>query len=599
MRELCEIVREAEDNLQDSVKLGDYVEHSMCETIETIDAYSNSKHINGKFDSLGREKPFFNVVTAPINIYYRATDLDRKDIKFIPKTSSAVPLAFIANVLLQNWMDDNRLGKFLNQWGRSLAKYGSSVVKFVEKNGKLIPSVVPWNRIICDQVDFDALPRIEKFYKTPAQLRQIKEYDQDVVDGLLNALTARKTGRGRAKDLKNDFVELYEIHGEMDARLLQDDPDLDLKDKDIKYVQQMHVVSFVKNGKEYKDFTLYKGRETQDPYMLTHLIEEEGRTLSIGSVEIAFDAQWMQNHTVKNMKDTLDLTSKLIMQTADPRYTGKNVLTAIETGEIFTHALNMPLTRVANDNPSITALQNFGVMWQNMLQQLSNTPDLTRGITQAQPLTYGLGQIINQNSNSLFEIMTESKGLHLEDMIRTYVIPHLKKQLKNKDEIVGILDDAGIQEIDAMYIPKRAVEMHNENFKRDVLNGVNPMPFDQTAMEGMAKQEMNGLGNKRFFVPDKASDKQWAEVFSDFQWDNVRVEITSENVDKQAVMQTLSSVFQSVASNPMILQDPTAKMLFNQILQETGRISPLQLTSVAPSGGAPSAVGAEALLATK
>jgi hypothetical protein len=50
-----------------------------------------------------------------------------------------------------------------------------------------------------------------------------------------------------------------------------------------------------------------RARERKDPYMITHLIEEDGRTLSIGAVEYLFDAQWMQNHTVKNMKDLLDL----------------------------------------------------------------------------------------------------------------------------------------------------------------------------------------------------------------------------------------------------------------------------------------------------
>jgi len=45
------------------------------------------------------------------------------------------------------------------------------------------------------------------------------------------------------------------------------------------------------------------------------------------------------------------------------------------------------------------------------------------------------------------------------------------------------------------------------------------------------------------------------------------------------VLQTLSSILQTVASNPAILQDPNAKMIFSTILSETGRISPLQLSA--------------------
>jgi len=310
LESIHEIVRAAESNyLQGNTKLGKYVSWSMHDTIERIDAYLNSKHTSGEEDSLGRPKPFFNIVSAAVNIWYRATDIDRKDIKFVPTKDSSVVLAFVANVLLQNWMDKNRFGQFLNLWGRSLARYGSTVVKFVEKDGTLVPTVIPWNRIIADPVQYDAVPRIEKFYATPAQLRKNELYDQDQVDALITAIHSRKTLDGAQKDNMSDFIELYEVHGELDTRLLEEDPDLSIQDKDIKYRQQMHVISFVAGEKkdEHDDFCLYKGKEKKDPYMITHLIEEDGRTLSIGAVEYLFDAQWMQNHTAKNMKDTLDI----------------------------------------------------------------------------------------------------------------------------------------------------------------------------------------------------------------------------------------------------------------------------------------------------
>lgn len=615
LRTVGEIVREAELNYtQSQTKLGDFVTWSMYDTIQKVDAYLNSKHTTGDTDSLGRDKPFFNIVTAAVNIWYRATDIDRKDIRFVPTTASSIILAFIANVMLQNWMDKYRFGKHLNSWGRGLAKYGSCVTKYIEKGSELIPTVIPWNRVICDPVDFDALPRIEKFYLTPAMLRQNQSYDQEIVDTLITAVQARKTLKGFQKDKTNDFIELYEVHGELDTRLLDKEPDLTVMDKDIKYRQQMHVISYLAGNKkgEVRDFSLFKGKEAKDPYSKDDLIEEDGRTLGIGAVEMLFDAQWMKNHTVKNMKDTLDIASKLIFQTSDVRYAGRNVLSAIETGDIFVHEINMPLTRVANDKPDITALQNFGIMWESMAREITSTPDAMRGNTMPSGTPYALGQLLAQQSNSLFEIMTENKGLALEDIIRRFVIPHLKKQLNNSDEIMGILDDAGIKEIDAMYIPNEAIKRHRERNKESILSGsgvmggVTPTPFDQNAEQGAIKQELSSLGNKRFFKPDDLGKTQWSEILSDFQWDNIRVEITNENHDKQAVMQTLSTVLQTIASNPAILQDPNAKMIFNQILIETGRISPMQLTTsqvppqtttpppaaVAPGGGA---VGAGAL----
>lgn len=131
----------------------------------------------------------------------------------MPDSADHTAIAFIANVLLQNWMKKARFGTFLNDWGRSLARYGSSVVKFVEKDGELMPSVIPWNRLIVDSVDFDALPRIEKLYFTPAQLRKIKGYDRDVVEGLIQTVAARKNLDDEQLDQQNHFIELYEVHG--------------------------------------------------------------------------------------------------------------------------------------------------------------------------------------------------------------------------------------------------------------------------------------------------------------------------------------------------------------------------------------------------
>lgn len=609
MQNLFEIVREAEDNyLHYTAELGEYVEWDMHDTIETIDAYLNSKHISGSEDSLGRPKPFFNIVTAAANIWYRATDIDRKDIRILPDKAQNTALAFVATVLLQNWMKKTRFGQFLNEWGRTLARYGSAVVKFVERDGELIATVVPWNRLIVDPIDFDATPRIEKFYKTPGQLRNMATpghpdyagYDLEKVEGLVSAIATRKTLDGKTKDNNTNFVELYEVHDLLPDYLLIDEEPED--EDDTKYVQQMHVISYVESGVkgEYEDYCLYKGREKKDPYMITHLIKEDGRTLAIGAVESLFTAQWMTNHSMKNQKDTLDLASKLIFQTADTKFQGQNVLTAIETGDIFVHGENKPLTRVANDKPDIQAFQGFAQQWQSLAQEITSTPDAIRGVTLPSGTPYSLGAFLGAQANSLFEIMTENKGLHLEDMLREWIIPNLMKKMNTKDEIVGVLEDHEIQEIDAMYVPKEAVRRYNERIKKELLKEEPDMavisPYMQEMEEMQVKGELGPLGNRRFFKPDEIGDKTWKEALKDFEWE-VTIEVTNENTDKQAVLTTLASLLQTIAANPAILQDPNAKAIFSKIISETGVISPIQITpSVpAPQASPPQGGGTEAL----
>jgi hypothetical protein len=321
--------------------------------------------------------------------------------------------------------------------------------------------------------------------------------------------------------------------------------------------------------------------------MITHLIKEDGRTLSIGAVEYLFDAQWMVNHSQKNIKDTLDLASKLIFQTADTRFAGRNVLTAIETGNVMVYDENKPLTRLANDKPDIAAFQNFQQQWQTLSQDITSTPDAIRGNTLPSGTPYSLGAFQGAQANSLFELMTENKGLHLEDMMRMFILPHLMKKMNTSNEVVAILEDSEIAEIDAMYIPKMAVKRHNKKAIQQLIDGEIPEEFDQEAEEGQVKKELAPLGNKRAIKPSDIKTKTWNDAMKGFEM-KATVEVTNENTDKQAVLTTLSTALQTIASNPAILQDPNAKMLFSQILTETGRISPIQISSAsvaAPSGG--------------
>ena len=72
------IVKKMEsDYIVGNTEISKYVTFDQYENLNTIDAYLNSNHVSGSEDSLGREKPFFNIVTAAVNIWYRATNIAR------------------------------------------------------------------------------------------------------------------------------------------------------------------------------------------------------------------------------------------------------------------------------------------------------------------------------------------------------------------------------------------------------------------------------------------------------------------------------------------------------------------------------------------
>jgi len=576
METIGELVRQLEtDYIRGQVRTSEYVEECFYDDVNKIEAYLNSKHTSGETDSLGRDKPFFNICVAKKNIVARATDLDRKNIRAKARKIKDYLNQYIYTIHLQKWMDSSDFGKFLNLWGDYLAAYNSAVCKFVEQNGELKSMVIPFTRLILDPIDFESNPVVEVLELTPAQLRKRKGYDKEMVEKLINAVSGREMLDGMKKDTKSNYIKLYEIHGELPLSYITGK-----ENDDDTFVQQMQVVSFVA-GKEkgtFDDFVLIGGREKKNPYMLTWLIPSTDGSISLnGSVKQLFTAQWMKNHTIKAIKDQLDLASKIWFQTCDPAFLNQNVFSSIETGQVAIWDKNIPNGRVEqvnNTSHDITALQQYGMQWDALAQDLTSTPDILQGDTLPSGTAFRQAAIVQQEAHSNFDMMIENKGLHIERMMRDYITPFILKKMDNANEVVATLDAYGIDKIDLAYISNESAKRFNKKAIQAVLNS-EPLPDLNQEQMGV-EAELRQMGGVRFLKPSDIKTKTWKDGLKEFKADVV-YEITGENVQKQAVMDTLSSVFQTIVAMQGRPMTPQEKLVFNAILNETSAISPIEL----------------------
>lgn len=576
-----DIVREMEMNdRQGETQSSKYVVQSMREDIDKTEAYLNSKHTSGDTDSLGRDKPFFNIVTSHRNIWFRATDIDRKNIKIIATKLIHYVGSLVATLLLQKWMRKAAFGRFLNDWGLNLATHGSSIVKFIEKDGELHANVMDWNNMLVDSVDFDSNPKVEKLWLTPAQLKQNKNYDQDLVKKLLDSLTTRKIADGKKKDNKSDYILVYEIHQNAPLSFLTGKEE----DEDT-FVQQMaHLTSQEKKEKgKFDDYTLYSGKEAKDPYMLTHLIKKDGQTYAGGSIKNQFEHQWMVNHTEKQIKDQLDLASKIIFQTADPQFLGQNFLTDMQNGTVLIwNAQNngSPLTML-NNKPDIAAMQANKVDWQNGGNMINGISESMLGLQAKSGTAWRQTQAELAEAHSLFELMTENKGLHIEDMMRQYIIPFNKKKMDTTEEITEILSEQQIKQIDSLYVPNEAIRRINRRNIDAVLNGEIPITGDAKLLatseeEASLQNGLNATGNQRFIKPSEISTKTWKKVLKDLEWD-LEIDITGEQKDNQAIMATYQTALQFLLGLQGRQMTSEERTIFGKLLSKTGDVSPLEI----------------------
>lgn len=586
--EIGELIRKMESDFTGGkVTYSKYVSESPYDDINQIEAYINSKHISGEKDSKGRDKPFANICIAGRNIWYRATDVDRKHFKNKATKSSEAVIQYVATALIQDWMKRESFGKFLNVWGLNSATYNYAVTKWVEKGGKLTAVSTPWTKLIYDPIDFNGNPKIELLEMTEAQLKQNATYDKEKVKALLLAQKSRETTGKVKKDNKNNYTKLYELHGVFSEAFYKEAQGKEPNEgDDEKMSQQMHVFACVESKKRgsrkssYEDYTLFSGKEEEDPYLLTYLIPSTDGSVDLkGSVKLLFDAQWMTNHSVKSIKDQLDLASKLIFQTSDGSFIGQNALFSIETGDILIHKLNEPLTQINNASHDITSQQNFGSMWKSLGSEIIGTSESMMGKNPPSGTAWRQTEALLQESHDLFDLMIQNKKLAMEEMMRK-VVKFVKKKMDTSKEIAVLLSDHGIDKIESMYINKKATERLNRRAVMAAIDGTE-MTDTLDSVKKEVQEELNANGTQRFIKPSEIANVTWKSLVKDLEWE-VEYDIPEENSETKEALATINTIITMLA-NPEtapFFETPRGKFLLNKALQLTGTVSPIELSEL-------------------
>ena len=578
---VASLVRRMETDFKSgTITRSKYVIDSPKQDLDIISAYLESRHLEGDNDFLTTDKPFYNTCVAKRNITFRATDIDRKNMKVKATKRADFLSAFLGSIHFQEWMKEADFGTFINNSGLIEASHNSVITKHVEKDGDLKSIVVPWDRILCDFINFDANPKVEILWFTPAELMMNDNYDQEAVEGLIeDSKTTRTTIDGQPKDAKADYIPVYEVHGNLSRATYKESKGLEVNDGDEKdFFQQMHAVSFVKKEGKHNDYTLYSGKEKEDPYMLMALLPTVDGSISLdGSVKNNFNSQWMVNDTIIKMKDHLAIALKMFFQTADPNWQGKNN-TAVDNGSIFVHTTGNPLTQV-NNTPNTTAATAFEQLWEGQGNQNAGISEAMLGQHAPSGTAWRQVQALLQESHDLFQVMRQNKALCYERMLNKYHAPFIMKKMDTTKEIAATLDANQIKFIDSKYIPGEVVKRHNRQIIDEVLGGKIAQQPDDVAIKGEIQGELNELGNQRFIKPSEIKERRWKDVLKGFKF-MFECDPTDESKDTQAVMATYDTALKFIIGLQGRQMNPIEEFLFNGLISQTGVLSPVELSNL-------------------
>jgi hypothetical protein len=551
------------DRYDTPISIMEGLNFSQSKTLKMCEFYSNSKYLGGDFDELGRIKPFYNIVNFRVTLAKVATDMDIKDVQIMSDNPAHQVKSMLLNRESYEWMKKSDFSTTLNKLGYKRCKYGGVLVKKVEKDGELQIDVVDWRNVYTDQVDILGNPIVETHYLTPVELKA-KSQIWDGIDEALREIKKCNLLAKRAED-KINRVKVYEVHGQFPIEYLNEAKGEDSKESDeFEYTNQVYYIGVIKD----KEYYFYSEKEKESPYDYLPWEEMEGRALGRGVIEDSEQAQVWTNHSVINESNAMDLAGKVVM-TTNSKKVGNNIL-EIDNGKIFELGDTEYLTP-ANLTPS--ALGQFQSQINLWRDQVDNATGAFDSITGEQPPSgtpYSQTVFLNQVASRPYDYRLEEQGIFISRIFDNWVIPHLVKKLYKKHILVSEFSSDELEVIDQSFI-KHANKIMIDKVLEMPMDGSQELPTQETfdkVLTGL-KSAIKGKGAKRYIeIPEGYFDDIEAKV---------TVLSTNEQKNKAIILQSLSSVLQTVISSYdqntgrfAVLEDPKLSRIFGEVLEMSG-----------------------------
>lgn len=519
------------------------------QTLKKILYYTESKYESGQKDRRGKLKPFFNIVNFRVNVATRATDLDTKDIQIVADEPQFMPMSFLLQKEVYNWMKESNFAQTLNEMGNTRAKFGGVLVKkcIEQEEGEeeeLELEVVDWRNVIVDPGCPDEMV-IEKHYMTENELAE----KDGVWDGVREAIdVVRKTPAGK--------LEVFELTAELPEAYAPEGGD--------EYTYRIQKFIMYNKTKSGKAVIMYHEFLDEFPYKYLAWEKVNGR-LGRGIVEDGFEAQQWTNDAVIKEKEAMELGSKVIFKSTDPNIQN-NILSEVENGQIIKIAQGSDLAIANTITNNLPEFRQLIQSWDSQLEKTTSTFNAVTGETMPSGTAYRTTAILNQEATSMFDYRREEMGIFLVEIFTDWIIPYLLKKFNKAHILAAEFTPDELAAIDDSFANFEA----NQKVKASILAGNPIYAEDYAKLVAETKDLLKKSKDKRFLDIPKGQYKNWQP--------KVTILTTGEQKNKAVILESLNNVLMTAAKAPQVLTDPTLSKVFAKILEVSGSgISPISL----------------------
>lgn len=532
-------------------------------TLKKITAYIESRYLSGKYDALGRRKPFYNINGRLLNKQRTAEDIDTKDIQLTTTKPDHYAKSLLMTVANKKWMKKVNFAKTLNEMTKKRGEHGGVLVKKVMKDGILDIDVIDLTKIITDPTDIESGVKIDPQVYNIAELLEMKktagwgmgEFEGSIEESIN---TLKKNNRENGEN--TEYITVYVVDGVLPRTFV--DPEAD----ELDFSNQMHVITLDNNGGDVgQGVTLFSAERKENVYKYLPYLLLSDRSLGMGVVEASFEAQESINEAKINERNALDIASRAIFQQPEGASTARNIYTDMVDGD-FLEYTSGPAGLLNATPSSLGYHKNVIEDWKGQISDQSSVLDANTGNMPASTTFRGMA-LQNQEANSVFELRREEMGIFIREIYTDWVIPFLKKWVKKQEFIEGELSSTEMQRVLEDYAYKKArTEVDSKYFD----GAYNDLPAGQK----FAQMSLDTEIQKDLIMQDLPKDKLWLKS-GDKYLDGVEFDldilITGEQRDKQVFVSNKVDLFNAYnAVADRFNTDPNVSTKLNEIAEALG-----------------------------
>lgn len=516
-----QIETEITDYYSKEVNIGDDVRFSQYYLSRRIVLFENKEYPNGKFDSQGNYKYWFDIIGSRIDSEVKNIDFDTKDIEaFSEREGDNLPI-IVTNLTLKEYLRNHGQSQEINDaieegagWGNILWKKVSDGYERADLRRTYI--------INQTAKTVDQTPIVEWHELTQSDLRA-KNGTWKYIDEVIMECGRKEDDKGEVYTYP--LYDVFERNGEVKLSDIKEFKGEKIhKDDDKKYVNAKVVAAGKKTslGAEIK-YILYAEqtiKKNSDRFKEYHRGRYKGRWFREGIIELLFDLQVRANQIGNQIAQGLEYASKTIF-TYDDNLVAQNFLTDLNNGDFLK-------TKSAKQlEVRMQGLDQLIADWNRIVQlanEITNSREVVQGEAMPSGTPFRMGAMLNQNANKLYDFIREKLEIPFREMFEEWIVPQLIKDLKAKDiiRLTGSSD-----------MIRRVAEMIADDWY--ARNLFNIGPHSSVVKDYLIqKKTQEILDRKQVLMSELES------FFEGFR-PNVSIVITGENTTLDSDLQTLGS----------------------------------------------------------